>query len=214
MPPVDHQPDIPDNRTAVMLWDMAGTLIPYDPVTGRPLPLPGCNEFLPELARYFRLVVTTGDGTASAREFLDSYEILPHMEHVFGDLAYPVGKPYGEILRQIGGQPDRSLAVGDRLHADIPADTDQVVTILINQDGDIVNAGMVSFMTNILRKQSECFPEAFRLLTANGTPDPESVASVWGGEITQAWLCNDGFGYRLMVYRHSALAGDRLIIVI
>jgi hypothetical protein len=214
MSPVDHQPDLPDDRTAVMLWDMAGTLIPYDPVTGRPLPLPGCNDFLPELARYFRLVVTTGDGTASARGFLESYEILPHMEHVFGDLAYPVGKPYGEILRQLGGQPDRSLAIGDRLRADIPADTDQVVTILINQDGDIVNAGMVSFMTHILRKQSECFPEAFRLLAANATPDKDPVGSAWGGEITDAWRRNDGFEYRLMVYRHSALAGDRLIIVI
>jgi hypothetical protein len=214
MSPVDRQPDTPDNRTAVMLWDMAGTLIPYDPVTGRPLPLPGCNDFLPELARYFRLVVTTGDSTASARGFLDSFEILPYMEHVFGDLVNPVGKPYGEILRQIGGQPDRSLAIGDRLRADIPADTDQVVTILINQDGDIVNAGMVSFMTHILRKQSECFPEAFRLLAANAAPDLDPVGSAWGGEITEAWRRNDGFDYRLMVYRHSALAGDRLIIVI
>ena len=56
------------------------------------------------------------------------------MEAVFGDLIYPVGKPYGEILRQLGGLADRSLAVCDRLRADIPADTDEVVTILINQD--------------------------------------------------------------------------------
>ena len=44
-----------------MFWDLAGTLIPYDNVTGRPGPLPGCGDFLPELARDFRLVVTTGE---------------------------------------------------------------------------------------------------------------------------------------------------------
>jgi hypothetical protein len=214
MAPVDRQPDLPENRDAVMFWDMAGTLIPYDQVTGRPLPLPGCDDFLPEIARHFRLVVTTGDGTASARSYLANFEILPHLEQVFGDLIYPIGKPYGEILRQLGGQPDRSLAVGDRLRADIPADTDQVVTILINQDGDIINAGMVSFMTHILRKQSDCFPEAFRLLTVGAAADPDPVGSAWGGEVTEAWRRNDGFDYRLLVYRHSALAGERLIVVI
>ncbi len=214
MPPADSQPDTADNQGSFMLWDMAGTLIPYDPITGRPIALPGCQDFLPEMARNFRMVVTTGDGTASARGFLSGFEILQHMEQVFGDLAFPVGKPYGEILRQLGGKPDQSLAVGDRLRADIPADTDQVVTILINQDGNIINAGMVSFMTHILKKQSACFPEAFRLLTVNSAPDPESVGSAWGGEIIEAWRRNDGFDYGLQVYRHSALVGERLIIVI
>ena len=214
MSPEQKPADSLENRTAVMMWDMAGTLIPYDPVTGRPQPLPGCDEYLPELARHFRLVVTTGDGSASARGFLAGFEILPHMEQVFGDLGNPVGKPYGEILRILGGQPDRSLAIGDRLRADIPADTDQVVTILVNQDGEVNNAGMVAFMTHILRKQSECFPEAFRLLAANAAPDPDPVGSAWGGEITQAWRRNDGFEYRLIVYRHSALVGERLIIII
>lgn len=214
MPTNGHPPDHTSPSTAIMCWDMAGTLIPYDPVTGRPFPLPGFSDFLPELARYFRLVVTTGDGTASARGFLDNFEILPHMEKVFGDLMYPVGKPYGQILRELGGEPEQSLAVGDRLRADIPADTDRMVTILINQEGEIINAGMVSFMTHILRKQSPSFPEAFRLLAANAAPDPEPVGSAWGGEITEAWRRNDGFDYRLLVYRHSALAGDRLIILI
>ena len=87
----EQQPDgTPENRTAVMMWDMAGTLIPYDPVTGRPQPLPGCDQYLPELARHFRLVVTTGDGSASARGFLAGFEILPHMEQVFGDLSRTV----------------------------------------------------------------------------------------------------------------------------
>jgi len=199
---------------AVLLWDMAGTLIPYDPVSGRPGPLPGCDDFLPELSRDFRMVVTTGDGTASARAYLGSCEILPHMEAVFGDLTHPVGKPYGEILRQIGGNPTASLAIGDRLRADIPADTDQVVTLLINQDGEVANAGMVAFMTHILRKQSGNFIEAFGLLAANAAPDSECVGPAGGGNVSKAWQRNDGFKYRLWTFQHSALQGDRLIIVI
>jgi hypothetical protein len=73
---------------------------------------------------------------------------------------------------------------------------------------------MVSFMTHILRKQSENFCKAFRLLTAGAAPDPAAVGTYWGGEITAAWRRHDGFGYRLLVYRHDALSGERLIIVI
>ena len=36
MTPEQSPADSPENRTAVMMWDMAGTLSPYDPVTGRP----------------------------------------------------------------------------------------------------------------------------------------------------------------------------------
>jgi hypothetical protein len=32
MPSEHRTSNSPENRTAVMLWDMAGTLIPYDPV--------------------------------------------------------------------------------------------------------------------------------------------------------------------------------------
>jgi len=204
----------PSPTESVLLWDMAGTLIPYDPVSGRPLPLPGCDDFLPELSRDFRMVVTTGDGTASARAYLGSCEILPHMEAVFGDLTHPVGKPYGEILRQIGGNPTASLAIGDRLRADIPADTDQVVTLLINQEGNLANAGMVAFMTHILRKQSANFPEAFRLLAANAAPDPEREGPAGGGVVSRAWKRHDGFQYLLWDYQHASLEGDRLVIVI
>lgn len=197
-----------------LLWDMAGTLIPYDPVSGRPLPLPGCDEYLPELGRDFRMVVTTGDGTASARAYLAGCDILPHMENVFGDLSYPVGKPYGEILRQLDGDPGSSLAIGDRLRADIPADTDQVVTLLINQAGDVINAGMVAFMTHILRKQGGTFTQAFDLLTANAVPDPEPAGPAGGGTVRQAWKRNDGFGYGLWIFEHAALEGERRVIVI
>ncbi len=51
----------------IIMWDMAGTLIPFDPSTGRPRLLPGCEDFLPELAREFRMVCTTGDSTDRMR---------------------------------------------------------------------------------------------------------------------------------------------------
>jgi len=207
--------DSPELPPGAMMWDMAGTLVPFDQATGRAQALPGCDTFLPELARSFRHVVTTGDGTASARGMLAALEILPHLEAVYGDLAMPIGKPYGEILRGMGADPARSLAVGDRLGADIPADTDQVVTLLVNQRGDVINAGMVAYIVHVLQKQSAAdFPTAFRHLTINAMPDPAAVGRVAGGEITAAWRRNDGFMYRLWTFAHPALQGERLVIAI
>jgi hypothetical protein len=202
------------DRAAFIMWDMAGTLIPFDPVTGKPQVLPGCGDFLPELNRRFRQVVTTGDGTASARALLDSCGLLPYLEGVFGDLGHPVGKPYGEILDGLGGDPTASLAVGDRLRNDIPADTPDLVTVLINQHGDMINAGMVAYMIHILGKHAGHYPQAFRLMTANAAPDPAAVGDTAGGRITGAWKRNDGFEYSLWTFEHSALAGERLVIVI
>ena len=89
----------------VIMWDMAGTLIPFDTVTGRPRALPGCDDFLPELARDYRMVCTTGDSTAGARGLLESFEILvligrlrgmPKLQPVGRAAASPVGmKPPG-----------------------------------------------------------------------------------------------------------------------
>ncbi len=200
-------------NSKIIMWDMAGTLIPFDPVTGRPRSLPGCEEFLPELAREFRMVCTTGDSTAGARGLLDSFEILPHLENIFGDLNQPIGKPYREVLRQIKGNPSHCVAVGDRLRADIASDTDQVVTILINQGGDINSAGMVSYILHLLDRQSAAdYPTAFRHLTISALIDKETIGEIAGGRITSAWRRNDGFEYRLYIFEHDSLAGERLII--
>jgi len=203
------------NDGKIIMWDMAGTLIPFDPTTGRPRALPGCDDFLPELARDFRMVCTTGDSTAGARGLLDDFEILPHLEAVFGDLNQPVGKPYRAILRELKGSAPHSVAVADRLRADIPSDTDEVVTILINQDGDLSSAGMVSYMLHVLDRQSaDDYPTAFRHLTITAAVDNDSVGEVAGGRITAAWRRNDGFDYRLWIFEHDALAGERLIMAL
>ncbi|MCB1182414.1 HAD family hydrolase [bacterium] len=196
-----------------IMWDMAGTLIPFDTVTGRPRGLPECGDFLPELARDYRMICTTGDSTAGARGLLANFEILPHLETVFGDLNQPVGKPYGEILRQLEGEPPRSLAIGDRLRADIPSDTPEVLTVLINQDGQINSAGMVSYLLHILNRQDAAdLPTAFRHLTITAAIDKEAVGPRAGGRVTSAWRRNDGFDYCLWVYEHDALDGERLVI--
>ena len=198
----------------VLLWDMAGTLIPFDPVTGSAGPLPGCGEFLPELSQDFRLVVTTGDQREGARSLLSGFGLASHFEKIYGDLFAPVGKPYGEILRQMGGNPDCSLAIGDRLRTDVASDTPDVVTLLINQNGDTVSAGLVAMVIRSLRKESPTFPAAFELLCGKAEPDDSLLGDRAGGEITHYWKYNMGFPCKLLRFSHTVLNGDRMIILI
>ena len=217
MPPdadAQHTESSGPNGRSALLWDMAGTLIPYDPRTGRPGALPGCDEFLPELGRDFRLLVTTGDTTAGARGLLRDFELLRYFEAVYGDLFGPLGKPYGAILRQLGAEPRRSLAIGDRLRADVAGDTDQVVTVLINQDGQIVNAGQVGFLIGRLRRRHAEFPAAFDAMAGAGEPAPGAEGEWQGGTVTAARVVHDGFPIHLRRFRHPALEGDRRVIVI
>ena len=93
-----------DAMGRVLLWDLAGTLHVHDRTTHRSGPLPGWENFLPDLARDFRMVVATGEESNSARSLLTGYGLLPLFEEVFGDLLTYGGKPHGEILRQMGGR--------------------------------------------------------------------------------------------------------------
>ncbi len=214
MPENSNRTPSPQNGSGVLLWDMAGTLIPFDSMTGRASALPGCEAFLPELGKDFRLVVTTGDETRNARNLLSGFGILSYFEDVFGDLYTPLGKPYGTILKRLGGQADCSVAIGDRLRADLPSDTDQVVTILINQKDEAASAGRISFLLKLLRKNGETFPEAFHRLTEKFESAPELVGELQGGEVTQAWNCHSGFDFGMMVFEHGLLDGERLVILI
>lgn len=207
--------------TGLMLWDMAGTLISIDPHTGKQGSLPGCDVYLPELAREFRHVVTTGDTATEARHTLGAHEILPHLVRIFADLHEPVGKPYGRIIEEMGASADRSLAVGDRMRADIASDTDRVVSILVGQTGLVgqegrpVNAGMIAYMVHILRRQSAGdFLTAFHHLTITAMPEPDDIGPRAGGEVVAAWRRDDGFPYRLLLWTHPELEGQRALIVI
>ena len=87
------------------LWDMAGTLIAYDGITGRPGAIPGGEEFLPELGKLFRLFVTTGDETENACSMLRGFELLRHFEAVYGDLYTPSGQALRAHLARGGLRP-------------------------------------------------------------------------------------------------------------
>lgn len=214
MPAPEARAPAKGSYRGTLLWDLSGTLFPYDPTTGRSGVLPGCDEFLPELGRDFRLVVTTGEGTASARSLLADNELLPLFERIFGDLPAGGGKPYGEILRQLGADPRRSLAVGDRLAADLPVDTADLVTLLINQDGQVLNAGRVAFMIDLMRRRADTFPEAFDALTDDAEPAADLLGPTRGGRVTEAWRREDGFPYRLLHFEHSRLDAPRRVIII
>jgi hypothetical protein len=201
--------------TGLLMWDMAGTLISFDPRSGRPGSLPGCDVYLPELAREFRHVVTTGDTATEARHQLGAHEILPHLARIFADLNEPVGKPYGRIIEEMEAGTARSLAVGDRLRSDVASDTDRVVSILVNQEGRPVNAGMIAYMVHILRRQSAAdFLTAFHHLTITAMPEPADIGPAAGGSVVQAWRRDDGFPYRLWLWTHPDLEGQRAVIVI
>jgi len=214
MPSAESTSSLGPSGISALFWDLAGTLVPSDPVTGRSGILPGCDEFLPELARNHRLFVTTGDTTAGARGLLADHGILRHFEAIYGDLFAAVGKPYGSILRQVGADAEHSLAIGDRLRADVPNDTADVVTILINQDGDVLNAGMIAFLIGRLRRHAAAFPAAFDAMLAAAVPDPDGVSAQDGVGVVQAARLTDGFALRLWRYRHPALSEDRRVIVI
>ena len=198
----------------VLLWDLAGTLWVHDEVTNRSGPPPGWEDSLPRLARDFRMVVATGEGTASARSLLSNHELLPFFEEIFGDLLAPGGKPHGEILRQMGGRPELSLAIGDRLRGDIPADCDDLVTLLVNQDGEILDTGLVAATVHALRRAAPTMPEAFRELAGRAEADPESLGPRSGGMVTAAWRSEELSGARLWVFEPDWLDAPRSVVVI
>lgn len=199
----------------LLMWDMAGTLVFIDPLTAKPVALPGCDVYLPELARDFRHVVTTGDTAVEARHQLAAHEILPHVVRIYADLHEPVGKPYGRVLAELGAGSERSLAVGDRLRSDVGADTDRIVSILVNQEARPVNAGMIAYMVHILRRQSAGdFLTAFNHLTITAMPEPADHGPQAGGEVVAAWRRDDGFPYRLWLWTHPGLEGRRAVIVL
>ena len=114
----------------------------------------------------------------------------------------------------MGCAPDQSLAIGDRLRSDLPADTPDVVLFLVNQRDEIINTGMIHFLVGKLRELGATFPAAFHALAATGEEDPELVGELMGGRVAQAWRVKAGLRLRLFEYQHSLLDGGRLVIEI
>ncbi|MBU8870163.1 MAG: HAD family hydrolase [Gemmatimonadales bacterium] len=198
----------------ILLWDLAGTLLIHDEITHRTGPLPGWEDSLPGLARDFRMVVATGEESNSAGYWLEDYGLLPFFEEVFGGLLSHGGKPHGEILHQLGGQPKLSLVIGDRLRGDIPTDCDDLVTLLVNQDGKILDAGLIAETVRFLQQAAPTMPEAFRKLAARSEPDPESLGNRSDGMVTAAWRSKELSGARLWIFEPDWLETPRAVIVI
>ena len=114
----------------------------------------------------------------------------------------------------MGAGAEHSLAIGDRLRADVPSDTADVVTILINQDGDVLNAGMIAFLIGRLQRYAAAFPAAFDAMLAAAAPDPDGLSAQEGFGVVKAARLTDGFPLRLWRFRHPALSEDRRVIVI
>jgi len=214
MPNPVARPENTQNRESCLFWDMAGTLLAFDPITGRPGTMPGCREYLPELGKDFRLYVTTGYSTGSARALLKDFGLIEFFDDIYGDLGMPVGKPYGEIMRRVGGAQESSLAIGDRLNSDICMDCNDLVTVLVNQSGEIVNVGMVMHLIKVLKKQSLSFCDAFDKISLNAEENPGAVGPARGGRITHAWNVGGGFPFQLWKYHHEILGNERRIIVL
>lgn len=207
------------NRTAdalgrVLLWDLAGTLLVHTDVHHRSGPLPGWEVALPDLARDFRMVVATGEGPSSARSLLNEYGLAPYFEEIFGDLLAHGGKPHGEILRQLRGKPECSLAIGDRLQSDIAFDCDDLVTLLVNQNGEILNAAIIAATVRALQDAAPTMPEAFRMIAGRAEPDPEALGAHNGGLVTAAWRSEELSGARLWIFEPDWLNSRRSIILV
>ncbi len=198
----------------ILLWDLAGTLHVHDRATHQSGPLPGWENAFPGLAQDFRMVVATGESTEPARNLLRDYGLFSFFEEIFGDLLTYGGKPHGEILRQLGGQPSLSLVIGDRLRGDIPNDNDNLVTLLVNQDEEILDAGIIAQTIHYLRKAAPTMPEAFSLLAGRAEPDPASLGDRSNGVVTSAWRSNDLDGARLWIFEPDWLKASRSVIVI
>lgn len=202
-----------DPLARALLWDLAGTLLVSDPVTGANGPLPGWEQGLPRLARDFRMVVSTGEESRSARALLAASGSLPFFEDVYGDLAGYGGKPHGEILRAMKARPECSLVIGDRLRGDLPADTEGLVLLLVNQGGEILTAGMIADLVERICAVDPSPHAAFRELARRAASDPDSIGPLAGGRVTAAWRSEELSNARLWIFEPDWLDGRRSVII-
>jgi hypothetical protein len=214
MPELNSQNRTDDALGRVLLWDLAGTLLVHDETSHRSGPLPGWETALPSLASDFRMAVATGEGTSSARNLLSGYGLMPFFEEIFGDLLAHGGKPHGEILRQLGGRPELSLAIGDRLQSDVPGDCENLVTLIVNQNNEILNGELIANTVRAMQKAAPTMPDAFRELAERATPDPEVLGPHSGGLVSAAWRSEELSGARLWIFEPDWVDSRRAIILV
>lgn len=197
-----------------LLWDLAGTLLVRDRKAHRTVPLPGWSGILPALARDWRMVVTTGEASRSARSLLAEAQMLPLFEEIYGDLLGYGGKPHGQILEEMGAKPACSLIIGDRLDGDLPVDTDELVLLLVGTRGEAPSAGLIRQAVGKLASAAPTCLEAFTDLTKRGFPRPDSIGTDDDGTVTAAWTTDELPGAELWLYEPDWMDGQRRVIVL
>ena len=197
------------NRKAFILWDMAGTLLEYN--HGSVTTLPGIEAQLALLQKDYRLLVTTGDFTDAARRLLAEAGLLEYFEEVFGNLFLSAGKPYGQVIRAKGGEPECCLAIGDRLPGDLPGDTADVVSILINREGFTTDPAAVVELIGHLRAAGDSFLDGFRNLYDTAQTDNEAG----NAPSSRPRLRHDGnVRYLITWFEHESFGAPRPLIVL
>lgn len=204
----------PNRLNNFILWDLAGTLLMSDPTTRRMAPFPGWELILPDLARQNRMIVTTGEESESARYLLAKYALTPYFEEVFGDLIAPAGKPHGKILHSLGGDTRQSLVIGDRLRGDVPADSEELLMVLVDEEAMADDPAQLPRVLRALCDGADSVPVAFRGFCERAEPDPESIGPRDGGLVTAAWRSPELSGARLWIFEPDWLYGRRMIVAL
>jgi hypothetical protein len=197
---------MPDGSAAqgIIFWDMAGTLLSRSRITGELCALPGSPAVLDRLRQDWTLLLTTSDFTESARSLLRSLDLIQYFQEIHGGIATPGGKPYGALAAAHGVPAERCLAVGDDVYFDLPADTESIVTILINQRSFTLHAETIEWLVRLLTENGALPCDRFVKMMADAqTTSPASPQlrhlTVQGLEMQLGWLPRFGGTGRLPV---------------
>lgn len=199
-------PDEPTAARGILFWDMAGTLLGRDIVTGRIRALPGSDEALALLSDRYIHHLTTSDITEHARALLQDVGLLQSFSGVHGNFARRTGKSYGAIAADLGVPPECCLAIGDYLPGDLPADTERLVTVLVNQRDFTLHASVIVALADLLATHGADNFTAFENLLAG--------AEHMTGADLPLWRREDDFEYFLTWYEHTTLNGRRPLIIL
>jgi len=168
---------MPDNRVTpegLLFWDMAGTLVTRDRAKGHIVSLPGFTAAMTSLQPRYACHLTTSYETEHARDLLRELDLLPCFQGVHGQCNTGRGKPYGRLAGELHVPPESCLALGDNLSSDLPADSDRVVTVLINQEGFTLHAAVIAALVELLETRGENLLTGFEALYAAAQLVPDS----------------------------------------
>ncbi|MFH1844362.1 MAG: HAD family hydrolase [bacterium] len=200
---------MPDDATTpkgIIFWDLAGTVLTRDGAKGHIVSLAGFAEAMTALQTRYAIHLTTSDDTDSARDLLRSMNLLQCFHGVHGNFRVGTGKPYGELATELDVPPESCLAIGDNLYSDVPADSDRVVTVLINQEGFTLHAAIIAALVELLESRGESLCAGYEALFAAAQPLPDSDPPLRQNL--------DGIECFMFYFEHRALNAPRPVILL